>query len=74
MNVAVIQEEAIPLLDEMGIRSNEPTWLYAVDSVELGAGLCVSALHAGATLLNLTTVEDIASARSESPEWSSTVR
>lgn len=60
MNVAVIQEEAIPLLDEMGIRSTRADdGLYAVDSVELGAGLCWNALQAGATLLNLTHVEDI---------------
>ncbi len=60
MNIAVIQEEAIPLLNEMGIRSTpSEDGLYAVDAVELGAGLCWNALHAGATVLNLTTVEDL---------------
>jgi thiamine thiazole synthase len=60
MNVAVVQEEAIPLLSEMGIRS-KPTQdgLYAVDAIELGAGLCWNAVQAGVTLLNLTTVEDL---------------
>ncbi len=60
MNVAVVQEEAIPLLSEMRIR-NKPAadGLYAIDAMELGAGLCSSAVQAGATLLNLTTVEDL---------------
>lgn len=60
MNVAVVQEEAVALLEEMGIRSTAAKdGLYAVDSVELGAGLCVAAIQAGAKLLNLTTVEDL---------------
>jgi sulfide-dependent adenosine diphosphate thiazole synthase len=60
MNVAVVQEEAVPLLNEMGIRA-KPTQdgLYAVDAIELGAGLGWNAVQAGATLLNLTTVEDL---------------
>ena len=60
MNIAVVQEEAIPLLSEMGIRSKPAqNGLYAVDAIELGAGLCWNAVQAGATLLNLTTVEDL---------------
>jgi len=60
MNVAVVQEEAVPLLAEMGIRC-EPRRanLYAVDAVELAAGLCWNALQAGACVLNLMTVEDL---------------
>ena len=60
MNVTVVQEKAVPLLSEMGIRSKqEQDGLYAVDAIELGAGLCWNAVQAGATLLNLTTVEDL---------------
>ena len=60
MNVAVVQKEAVPLLSEMGIRSKPAQdGLYAVDAIELGAGLCWNAVQAGATLLNLTTAEDL---------------
>ncbi len=60
MNVAVVQEEAVPLLDELGIRSQlRRENLHAVDSIELAAGLCCKALQAGVAILNLTTVEDL---------------
>lgn len=60
MNVAVVQEEAVPLLDEMGIRC-EPRRenLHAVDAIELAAGLCWNALQVGVTIFNLMTVEDL---------------
>jgi len=60
MNIAVVQEEAVPLLNEMGIRC-EPRRekLYAVDAIELSAGLCWNAVQVGVTLLNLMTVEDL---------------
>ena len=39
MNVAVVQEEVVPMLDEMGIRCHsKQDNLYAVDAVELAAG------------------------------------
>jgi len=60
MNVAVVQEEAIGLLDEMGIRCDlRRENLYAVDAVELAAGLCWNALQAGVLIFNLMTVEDL---------------
>lgn len=60
MNVAVVQDEAIPLLDELGIRSQPRREnLHAVDSIELAAGLCCKALQEGVAILNLTTVEDL---------------
>ena len=44
----------------MGIRSKRgQDGLYAVDAIELAAGLCWNAVQAGVTLLNLTTVEDL---------------
>jgi thiamine thiazole synthase len=60
MSVAVVQEEAVALLDEMGIRcAPRRENLYAVDAIELAAGLCWNALQAGATIFNLMTVEDL---------------
>ena len=45
MNVAVVQEEAVPLLSEMGIRGKRgKDGLYAVDAIELSAGLCWNAV------------------------------
>lgn len=60
MNVAVVQEEAVSLLDQMGIRSQlRRADLYAVDAVELAAGLCWNALQAGVVVFNLTIAEDL---------------
>ncbi|MBN2577806.1 MAG: thiazole biosynthesis protein [Pirellulales bacterium] len=60
MNVAVVQEEAVPLLTELAIRCRSARdGLYAVDTIELSAGLCLKAVQAGAALLNLVTVEDL---------------
>ncbi len=60
MNVAVVQEEVVPLLDEMGIRCHsKQDNLYAVDAVELAAGLCWNALQAGVAVFNLLMAEDI---------------
>jgi thiamine thiazole synthase len=60
MNVAVVQQEAIPVLDEMAIRyTPKSSGLYAVDAIELAAGLCYSAVRAGVVLLNLVAVEDL---------------
>ena len=60
MNQIVVQDGALPLLDEIGIR-HEP-WhgeLHVADAIELAAGLCLRAIQAGAVLLNLTTAEDV---------------
>jgi len=60
MNVAVVQREAIPVLDEMNIRYKPKSGgLYAVDAIELAAGLCWNAVRAGVAVLNLVAVEDL---------------
>ncbi|NLF67580.1 MAG: thiazole biosynthesis protein [Candidatus Anammoximicrobium sp.] len=60
MNVAVVQQEAIPVLDEMHIRyTPKSEGLYVVDAIELAAGLCFSAVQAGVAVLNLVAVEDL---------------
>jgi len=60
MNEVVVQEEALGLLDEIGVR-HEPRQgqLHTVDTIELTAGLCLKAVQSGAVLLNLMTVEDV---------------
>jgi len=60
MNVAAVQEDALGILDEAGVR-HEPRdhGLFAVDAVELAAALCLRAIHAGAAVFNLTTAEDL---------------
>lgn len=60
MNVAVVQQEAIPILDELGIRYQPQSGgLYAVDAIELAAGLCWHAVRAGVAVFNLVAVEDL---------------
>ncbi len=59
-NQAVVEENVLPLLEELGI-GYEPRRkdMYAVDTVHLAAGLCYHATKAGAVILNLMTVEDV---------------
>ncbi|MBN1516102.1 thiazole biosynthesis protein [Candidatus Sumerlaeota bacterium] len=59
MNEVVVQKEALRILEEAGIRYQAYGNLYTVDASELASGLCMKALHAGAILLNLITVEDL---------------
>ncbi|MBN1586643.1 MAG: thiazole biosynthesis protein [Candidatus Omnitrophica bacterium] len=60
MNELVVEDEALDIVDELGIRHRSASeGLHLLDACELASGLCFSALRAGATLLNLTTVEDV---------------
>jgi len=59
MNEVVIQEEALGILDEVGVRHQPSGRLFTADAMELASALCLKALHAGAILLNLMTAEDI---------------
>jgi thiazole biosynthesis enzyme len=60
MSQVVVQEDALPLLDEIGVRSQRSReGLYSIDAIELAAGLCVKAIQAGTALFNLMTVEDV---------------
>ncbi len=61
MNEAVIQNEALSILDDIGIRHQ--AWndqLHTVDTVEMASGLIFKAIQAGATMFNTVTVEDVA--------------
>jgi len=60
MNEVALQTEALPILDELGIRHRPvQETLHTADAMELACGLCLKALQAGVTILNLTAVEDI---------------
>ena len=60
MNEVVVQQDAIPILDDFRIRTQKLDETYAsVDSVELAAGLIFGARQAGAVIFNAVKVEDI---------------
>jgi len=59
-NDVVLQEAALPILSQMNIRSrSRGGGLYTVEAAELACALVLHALQAGATLLNLITLEDV---------------
>ncbi|MFP4381622.1 MAG: sulfide-dependent adenosine diphosphate thiazole synthase [Candidatus Sumerlaeia bacterium] len=59
-NEVVIQKEAQPFLDELGINYEEVEEnLVRADSVELASCLIYQAVHAGAKLFNGISVEDV---------------
>jgi thiamine thiazole synthase len=60
MNDVVIQEAALPIVEEIGLRFKaRDEGLYTVDAVEMAAGLCFKTLQAGADIFNLVTLEDL---------------
>lgn len=60
MNEVVVQDDALDVLDACGIRHQEAgESLHTADAQELSCALCVKALHAGATMLNLLAAEDL---------------
>ncbi len=61
LNEVVVQEEAVPVLEEVGVRHDRRyEGLCVVDAVELAAALALKATQAGAVVLNLLTAEDVA--------------
>jgi len=59
-NEIVFQEEALPLLDELGIRHSRPEGgLATADAIETAACLIYRTVQAGARLFNGVTVEDL---------------
>jgi len=59
MNEVAVQSEALGVLAEAGVRHKSDGHLYTADAMELASALCLKALHAGATILNLLTAEDL---------------
>ena len=59
-NKIVVQDEAKPILEEMGIRYKTfEQGYYCADSVEAVAALALNAVRAGARIFNLISVEDV---------------
>jgi len=59
MNEVVVQDRALGILDELGVRYRAGGSLFTADAMELASALCLKALHAGAVILNLMTAEDL---------------
>ncbi|MGC8793917.1 MAG: sulfide-dependent adenosine diphosphate thiazole synthase [Bryobacteraceae bacterium] len=60
MNEVVVQEDALPVLELAAVRGRpREGGLYLADAMELACGLCLTALRAGASVLNLLTLEDV---------------
>jgi sulfide-dependent adenosine diphosphate thiazole synthase len=59
MNEVAIQDEAVAVLDDVGVRHRQSGSLHTADAMELASALCVKALQAGAIMLNLTHAEDL---------------
>ena len=60
MNEVVLGTEALPVLDEFGVRHDYTVeGFHLVDAIELASAMCLKALQAGAVVLNLLTVEDV---------------
>jgi sulfide-dependent adenosine diphosphate thiazole synthase len=59
-NKIVVQDEALSILDEIGIshREYQPGY-HVAESVEAVSGLCYKAVKAGARIFNLISVEDV---------------
>ena len=61
-NEVVVQDAALPVLDDFGIRHESITdapGYHTLDSVEMASGLIFGALQAGAKIFNSVSVEDI---------------
>ncbi|MDR0187160.1 thiazole biosynthesis protein [Prevotella brunnea] len=59
-NQLVIQDEALDIIKEFGINyNNYDDGLYTADSIESTSALLYHAVHAGATIFNCYSVEDV---------------
>jgi thiazole biosynthesis enzyme len=60
MNRLVVQDRALPLVDEIGVRSQPvEDGLHLIDSLELASALCLRAVQAGVAVFNVTVAEDL---------------
>lgn len=59
MSRVAVQEEALPIMEDLGVRTRKYETLYVCDSVELAAALTLKAIQSGARILNTHTVEDL---------------
>lgn len=59
-NQIVVQKEALPIVEDFGINYHPyEDNLYVMDSIESTSALLYKAVHAGATLFNCYSVEDV---------------
>ena len=57
---AVVQADALPLLDESGVKYElRRKDLYAANAIELASGLCLKAIQSGAAIFSLMMAEDV---------------
>jgi sulfide-dependent adenosine diphosphate thiazole synthase len=59
MNDVAVQERALGILEEAGVRHQASGSVFTADAMELASALCLQALRAGAILLNLMMAEDV---------------
>jgi thiamine thiazole synthase len=60
MNEVVVQDDALELLQEVGVRHVSASGgLHTADAIELAAALCKRAVQSGVALFNLMTMEDV---------------
>lgn len=60
MNRIVLQDQALPLVEEIGIAPRPAgEGLHVIDALELASALCLQAIRDGAAVLNLTSAEDL---------------
>lgn len=59
MNDIVVEEETFSLLAEASVKQTQWGDLFTADAAELASALCLKAIQAGTTYLNLMTVEDL---------------
>ncbi|MBP3558799.1 MAG: thiazole biosynthesis protein [Thermoguttaceae bacterium] len=61
-NEAVVQRDALEILDDFGIRTQEiatAPGFFTLDTVEMASGLIFGALKSGAKIFNAVSVEDV---------------
>jgi thiamine thiazole synthase len=60
MNEVVVQDDALRILDEIGVRHVPASdGLHTADAIELAASLCTRTVQSGTVFLNMMTVEDV---------------
>jgi len=60
MNKVVVQDRALPLVEEIGVRTRPlEGGLHLVNALELASALCLQAIQAGAAVFNLIVAEDL---------------
>ncbi len=59
-NRIVVQDDAKPILDEIGVKTHRYGKYYVASACELATKLCTKAIDSGAEIFNFISVEDLA--------------